>query len=99
MNGTPLRRVKAGQDGEAGAWRVALHEARAGSGDVHVETRHSFSFRSKNIGDSEFGSVSKVYFSCLHGSPLRSKMLVKEHGTWQKHFDYHFGNCLQLVQF
>jgi hypothetical protein len=45
-----------------------MYEARASSGDVHVETRHSFGFRSKSIGNSEFGSVSKVYFSVCKGA-------------------------------
>ena len=45
-----------------------MHKARAGSADVHVETRHSFDLRSKSIDDSEFGSVSKVYFSVCKGA-------------------------------
>jgi hypothetical protein len=50
-----------------------MHEARAGFGDVHVKTRHSFGFWSKSIEDSGFGSVSKVYFSVCMGAYLGVK--------------------------
>ena len=50
---------KGGSRGRRRSLVCGMYEARASSGDVHVETRHSFGFRSKSIGNSEFGSVSK----------------------------------------
>src|SRR5436305_10636069 len=91
-------KVKAGQDGEERAWRVActrrelVLQTSMWRRDIHLALgARALEIRSLVV------SLRSTLVS--EKEPLRSIMLVTEHETWQKHFAYHFGSRLQLIQF